>query len=497
MQNLLNKMYLHIKKNKFYIATYMLFFVICTLTPISGDDYANYIKGQQGIVGILNSTKSFYLNWEGRIVSRFLIFIFTPRKFLWNIVTPFLFVLIFRSLLKIDAFKNKNSYLLLLLAILLVNSSMFAQTYTWLAGNITYLYPTALSIYYLTTLYNINNKIHKKHSILLSILAIIIPMFAENIGCAFVFGNFLFIIYNKCLKKDTKINWVLFILSTISLILMLISPGSINRANEEGVINSFSLLERLRINVLYFFTEYTITRHTAMLLLIVICCNIYCFRNKSKLFSKKYKIIFIILFDIVSLLIICNNLLNIKFVVYNIYCFSYWILLSIIFIASLIDTYRGDKKILLFYILLIVTALSSTICMLVLMYWFDRISIVFVIVMSFISIKIIDKNINIDKNKIIIKIFFVISLVYIVFCMFCAYRIEKYRTNYVIKQKELKQNVIEVIYNPSQYLWLSNLNSQYFVDTYKEYQEIEKENKLVLKKLSLREYMQIIFCNEK
>ena len=183
MQNTIKKIKRYVEKNIFYIGTYIIFFIICTLAPISADDYMNYVRGQQNFIGILNTTKEFYLTWEGRIISRIIILLFTPHKFLWNIVTPFLFVIIFKSLLKIDSFKNKYSYFLLILSILLVRPSLFAQSYTWLAGNITYFYSTALLIYYFSVLYsNMDKKLKRYQIILLSMLALIIPMFTENIG---------------------------------------------------------------------------------------------------------------------------------------------------------------------------------------------------------------------------------------------------------------------------------------------------------------------------
>ena len=132
--------------------------------------------------------------------------------------------------------------------------------------------------------------------------------------------------------------------------------------------------------------------------------------------------------------------------------------------------------------------------MLVVGYWFDRVSIFFVIVVSFISVKIIDRNIEKNQyNEILIKLITAISLVWICFCMFSTYKIEMYRNEYVKIQKELKRESIEVIYNPSPYLWLSNLNGKYFVDTYKQYQQLDNEVELVLKKISLNEYIKIIF----
>lgn len=500
MDKRLDKMLDYIKKNKYYILVYIIFFIICILTPISGDDYGNYVKGQQGIFSIINHTKNFYLTWEGRVVSRIVILLFTYNKLFWNIITPLLFLLIFKSLLKNDSFKNKNSYLLLLISILAVNIYMFAQTYTWLAGNITYLYPAALVIYYFATLYkNIDNKLSVKQKVLLVILAIIIPMFTENIGCAFVFGNILFVIYLYYLKKKVKMNYLFLVLSIFSLTLMLISPGSASRVNSEGAFYLLSLFERIHLNMSYNLIQFTLTRHTTMLILMLICCNIY-FVRKTK-FKKIIKILLCILFDIIPVYTILQNLMGvigvkslILFSTYKLYYYPYWLLFGIVFFLSLISSYKDNKKLMLFYILLIVISLSSILCMLVVWPWGDRVSILFVIVLSFISLSIIDKNIKFNYTiNYIIKLFFVLITVITIFAMFCTYKIDKYRIKYTIEQKEDNLKDIEVIYNPSPYVWLSNLNGEYFVNTYKEYQNLEKDTNLILKKIPLKEYIEIIF----
>lgn len=495
MNNIFKKGYEWIKNNKIYISIYIFFFIFCALTPISGDDYMNYVRGQEGIIGILNWTKTFYLTWEGRIVSRVIILLFTAHKFLWNIITPLLYVLIFKSLLQINVFKNKYSYILLFLSIILVKVAMVAQSYTWLAGNITYFYPTALSIYYFSTLYkNMDNKTSVKRNIVLSILAIIIPMFTENIGCAFVFGNILFVIYLKYFKKNIKKNCIFTILSIIALVLMLISPGSANRAVEEGGFYSLDLLEKIEVTMNYTLIPFSLTRNTTMLILMLICGNIYI---TQKIKHKGILGIICVIYNIIPIFTILQNILNVNMGILNIFTkiqLFYWIIFCIIFILAIIENYKNDKKILLFNILLFMTAMSSIICMLVAWPWGDRISILFVIIVSYISIGIIDKNVKINNVAAkLLEIFCILSVVWIIFSIFCAYKIDRYRIKYINEQKNADPKKIEVIYNPSRYLWLSNIDNEYFVDTYKKYQGIDDEIQLILKKLSLEEYVRIIF----
>lgn len=500
MTSVLKNTIKYIKDNKLYIFTYIFFLIICILTPISADDYGNYVKGQQGIVSIINHTKNFYLSWEGRVASRAVILLFTYHKLLWNIITPFLFVSIFKSLSKINTFKNKNSYLLLLISIVAVNIPMFAQTYTWLSGNITYFYPSALVIYYFATLYkNIDDKLSTKQIVWLSVLAIIIPMFTENIGCAFVFGNILFIMYLHYLKRKVKINYMFLALSIFSLVLMLTSPGSASRINSEGDFYLLSLFEKIYLNMSYHLAQFTLTRHTTMLILMLICCNIY-IAQKTK-FNKKIKIILCIIFNIIPIYTILQNLIGVYgikfltlFTTYELYYYPYWLIFGTVFLLSLISSYKDNKKLMLFYILLIAMSLSSTLCMLIVWPWGDRVAILFVLVLSFVSLSIIDKNINFNYLiSYVIKLFLVIVITITVFGMFCTYKIEKYRTEYIAEQKEVDLKDIEVIYNPSPYIWLSNLKGEYFVNTYKEYQNLDKDDNLILKRLSLNEYIEIIF----
>lgn len=401
-----------------------------------------------------------------------------------------------------------------MLAFLMVNSSMFAQNYTWLAGNITYFYPTALLIYYFSYLYNnIDKKLNNKQIILISTLAIIIPMFTENIGCAFVFGNLLFIIYKYYLKKEVEIDYLFLILSFSALVLMLISPGSALRAESEGYyFYKFGLFERMYINATNNFVKFSLTRNWFMMLLMLTCCDIffikYCKRKTIQKNIKKYIIyIYIFLCILFNLIPICTilqqglmSVVEIKlfnwFIADHLRFWPYWILFVIVFFISLISSYKTDKKLLFFILLLILVAFSSILCMLVAAPWSDRLSILFVVIMSFISIGIIDREIQNDYSRIFrifLKVVLGIWILWIVFCMFGTYKIEKYRTEYVKEQKELNKENIEIIYNPSKYIWLSNIKDEYFIKTYKEYQKIDENSNLVIKKLSLKEYIEIIF----
>ena len=69
---------------------YLLIFIFCLiifcLSPISGDDWGNFLVGREGIRRSFGVALGMYFDWEGRFISRVFINIFTYHKVLWNII---------------------------------------------------------------------------------------------------------------------------------------------------------------------------------------------------------------------------------------------------------------------------------------------------------------------------------------------------------------------------------------------------------------------------
>ena len=56
-----------------YITIFCFFFLILTLSPISGDDWGNYLVGKIGLRHCFGQALGMYFTWEGRLLSRILI----------------------------------------------------------------------------------------------------------------------------------------------------------------------------------------------------------------------------------------------------------------------------------------------------------------------------------------------------------------------------------------------------------------------------------------
>mgnify|MGYP005874952945 CR=1 FL=1 len=240
------------KENIKYIVLILFFLFILFLSPISGDDWGNYIEGSQGIRHVFGNAIGMYFDWEGRFISRILINILTYHKVLWNIINSLMIVGIIYYTVKIINPRNKKLiFILSTLTIFMMNIFTFSQVVVWVAGNITYLFVIPMMLYYFYNL--LQNKKQTKLTIIINILLnMIMPMFIEHMAVALVVGNILILAYKYIKnKKLDKYILIYLLLSIISLLTMLLSPGSIKRSKiETQAIESYVKLQETIINQL-------------------------------------------------------------------------------------------------------------------------------------------------------------------------------------------------------------------------------------------------------
>ena len=185
-----------------YIIFFIFFLTIFFLSPISGDDWSNYLEGSIGFSHMIGQAIGMYFSWEGRLVSRLLINILTYNKWLWNIINSIVIIGIVYYINKIVKFKNKSSMIVLtFLLILFMNVFTFSQVITWIAGNITYLFVIPLLLIYMYIIYY-DKDTSLKMTILLIFLNIIIPMFIEHMAIILIVLNIYFIIKDYYINKN-------------------------------------------------------------------------------------------------------------------------------------------------------------------------------------------------------------------------------------------------------------------------------------------------------
>lgn len=482
------------KKNYLLIA-FIFFITICFLTPISGDDYGNYISTNGSLISSIKLAISYYNTLEGRFIGRILIMYTTHNKIIWNILTPLFFTLLVSSSFKL--LSKKTSYIIILLGLLILNTDMFSQSYTWLAGSITYLYPTSLILFYFITIYNKQNNYNKLDYIILILLSIIIPMFVENIGSVFVLGNIITLIYISIKEKKLNILYLITtIISSISLIIMLKSPGSELRSLTENLeFNNLTLIQKIASNIDNF-NNYVFFKNSTMIIITLIPIVYYLIKKNHKILA--------VLISVIPILSIINNLyyiLPMKFnFLQNINIISkdnnlyiiYWIIYLILFILSINYIIKNRKEKLFIYFILLL-GLSSSIVMFILPTWGDRVTFFTVITLTLIGTILIDKIIK-DNQRLFsyLKPIFICFTIYLLICFYSIYQINSYREIYINKQIKEEKETIEIIRNPTMYIWNNNPQSKYFIDTYKSYMNIDKTKEINLTQPSYKEYLKII-----
>ena len=462
------------KKKIFFKCIFIFFLFIFSLSPISGDDWGNYIEGSRGLYKSITEAIGMYFSWEGRFISRVLINILTYHKTLWNIVNSLVISGTIYLIIRIINPKKKIIYLLTLLVFLLMNIYTFSQVVPWIAGNVTYLFVIPLLLLYFYYIFEDD----KKLVISFSILNLVMTMFVEHMAIILILSNVLFLIYRYIKnKKVSKELIVYLVISIIGTLVMLLSPGTLYRSSVENIdFNKLSLIGKLIHNIpnLIYYT-FIVNPYLIVLL------SLTSFYLINKVFKNKLlKILLMLVMNIIpilstSLYLISNfkpinsflidpnsNILLIFYIVYVLF-FLYLII-------------KSNKSIFNKEMFFFVIGISSNVVMMISPTWGFRTSLGAYIFLSIFSLLIISNNIKDRKvyNIILSGIVIVSSLFYLVLYI-STYR--QYKENKSIIEKGIKEEskVIEIYKYP--YFANCNINpdDEYHLKVFKKYYGINDD----------------------
>ena len=460
---------------KRYILLFTFILLMMILSPISGDDWGNYIEGAQGAKHMFTQAIGMYFSWEGRFISRLLINILTYNKWLWNIVNSICLTSIIYLIYKIINKKDLNIFYLSILSLLLVNIYTMTQTYTWLAGNITYLFPLCLIILYM---YLINKNYDNK--ILLLLLNIIIPMFVEHNALILIIINMFNLIYKYIQDKHiNKYNIIYLIISIISTTLMLMSPGTHLRSlTENTTFNSLNIMNKILYNIPNFI-YYTFIINTFMLIILIIS-YIYLINKTIKNKYIKYITMFIInIYPIINIIVYNLSIINItnyNYLInqYNCLVIIYWIVYILIFIYLIIKNKYYNS------LLFILLGLSANTFMLASPTWGYRTSLT-TYVLFMISLLLIMKEIKFNKiASIIIKVITVITIIFYIICFINVYILNLKREQLIKDDISNNSEIIHVIKLPGYAPCNSNPLDEYHIKVFKKYYHISEDKDIIV-----------------
>lgn len=470
----------NIKKIIPYLILFILFLIIMFLSPISGDDWGNYVVGSKGIYNSIIAAITSY-NSESLLLSKILINLLTYNKVIWNVLNSICLVSIIYYITKlVRPFNKKLVFFLSLFVILLMNNYTFSQVVVWISGNITYLLVIPfLLCYFYKIIYLKDDK--KMLVIFLTFLNLIMPMFTLDTAIILVIFNVFINLHSIFKYKKINKKYIIYLVFSLTgLISMLISGSNLTNAYNIK-FNNLSKLEKVIYNMPNF-TYYTFIINTYMIILMVIS-NYYLIKNTIK--NKYLKIVSYLYFLIPPLVItvfyLISNFSDISiFSIFNqnnmlltLYFISY-----IIFDIFLIYLPFNGERInirLLFYIL----GILSNCIMLLSPTWGYRTSFLTYILLTISFIMTIDYFYK--DRKIVNRLLPLISICtfsfYIVLYL-NVYKAQLAREESIKLQQE--KEIIEIEKMP--YFVNCNINpdNDYHIEKFKEYYNIDKSKKIKL-----------------
>ena len=289
------------KRNLIICATgsifiFALFFYITSKTPLAGDDWGYALSGMK--MSPWQATWDFYFSWSGRVFSELWGFLVAPRKWIWNILNPLFFTLIFTTIYRlINPNKNQLTFAFLVLAIMLsVDDNLRMETYTWIMGT-TYVIPLMLSLFYFILVERIlYGRVTKKkirfYRIASNILLFYIGLTMENIAAAMVGGTIILTMYCWFKQKDMVSLFLLNgVVSLASFLIMRLSPGSAWRLNHEHVAwMKMGLIEKLQSSYPKFI-EFTFLNNNYMIGILALVLSLFLAQQFFQTKNSKLKFI--------------------------------------------------------------------------------------------------------------------------------------------------------------------------------------------------------------
>ena len=462
------------KEKMFYISSFVFYLFILFLSPISGDDWGNYIAGSNGLYHSIGNAVGMYFSWEGRFVSRVLINILTYHKFLWNIVNAFLIVLFNYLCIKIIKPKrNKLCYLFVFLIIPFMNLYTFSQTITWVAGNITYFFEIPLILIYYMMLYKKDYDSKIKYIFLL-LLSASIPMFAEHMAAVLVVGNLLILFYEyyKTKKIDKRI--VIFtIVAIIFTLLMYLSPGTKLRSASENIdFNKLSIFGKLLYNIPTF-VYYTFMDNYYLLILFIIT-NFLIIKNKFK--NKWFKFLltlFLTIVPIITLIIYPLSIVKNFNIINNIWLIIYYIVFLII--SFVLNIREKNKESTFIFII----GIMANCVMLMSPTWGYRTTLFTYMMLSLANIMIISKYLKNNKIiEIVLKVLATTICILFTILYINIFRCQKDLEKGIRTQLKEKKDVIDIVMFPNYVNCNINPDNDFHLVKYKEYYNIPQDKKI-------------------
>lgn len=474
--------------------TFILFFVLSMLAPLSGVDLEfSLLKGSSIIEIWNNATVSF----SGAFVGRFFIYLFSSNRILFSLVFSFLmasFVYFCNSFM--GTIKNKYYYMFPLLFLLFVNYVFFSQSYFTVSFCVTYLLPSILIFSYFYHFYK-EPKIDLsiKEILLFFILHLLLPNISIFAGVLLICCDlFFFFYFYKAFKKFPFFFFIFLFVSMISLSTIIFSQELFLELSSTPFY-SFSFIEKIKLKVSDFLS-YTFTRNVFLQIGMMIPINCYLYQ---KVKDKSYTRLVMVLFNFIPIFnIVCQFYLLIPVNIHLIisqydgifscdkwYFFFYWMFYFILFVRS-ISYFIKDKKPKIFLYFLITSSMLLQFLIFITPVWTDTYSSYFILSIILVTSVLLSK-IEVPIFPKILKVFFYCSVFYFVLIFMLMHYYDNTRVSYIESQLKEDKKTIVVKALPIRYIYRYNPIYYDEVESFRKYYNIPDSKNINVKYIGIFE----------
>lgn len=472
------------------IGIFLFFSILLFFVPITGDDWYNYVIGQKGVFSSISNTFRMYFTWEGRIVSRLLIYLLTSHRFIYIIVTSFSLTALCYFIANIYLPKYKYFlYFVALSFLLTLENTVWTQSFLWVAGSITYLYPCILFVGYLYYYFRViryREKLFWYHYFFSSLFSFFLVMFVENLAVSYLVFHFVTLFYQ--FYKTKKIDR--YLLSNVGVAMigfsfMLFSPGSATRTLvDHPGFQSLSLFSKIKINIPNFM-HYTFLCNIPFMILLLATYLLLIFRgiqSRWKYFVSLF--VFSFFSGVIVILIFHQYYISNygwDFLFSHLYLLVFTIvILGFLFLLLLFKFCKKERAIC--FLLALFVALSNNLVMFFSPVWGGRVAFFTIFSLFFLFVYFLLHHFSFFSSKSFF-LFFATFTIIMMSCTllqyFSVYRFTQVRERKIEEQLQEKEKFITIYTMPNHLLWGNDPYDEFHIDYFKEYYHIPDDAVLI------------------
>lgn len=260
MKEVTEKFINYIKKNKLYIISYVIFFLLLYFlmnqVVMYADDFILKTTSDKNLSETISYMIDHYFNWGGGLTPLYVLIVFKFGFWAWKLLNTFLITTMFFLFTKLVSKTEKKfviNFSLTWVMFYIINIVIVREAVYWLDGSMAYVistFQTFMLIYMIYTRF-IQNKSKKYDTVLLPMVALFSGWSGAQTSAITLLITILFVIYYLFVKKN-KVNKKFLIFSVLGLtgsLIFLLAPGNGARMNTFEEFSKLGLIDKVKFSI--------------------------------------------------------------------------------------------------------------------------------------------------------------------------------------------------------------------------------------------------------